>query len=158
VICLHQALAAGPQEPVSFERGRPMPLFRGATSKIILAHLPPRSLRVIFAANGDEISAAALGNDWDQFRRTLARLRRDGVAITTGDIDPGRVGIAAPIFDAAESVLGSLSYVFPETQIDAAELARMAARIGDGARLIEEEITAKTAPQQSSPARLRVTG
>ena len=158
VICVHQALARGPQEPVSYERGRPMPLFRGATSKIILAHLPLRSLRSLFVANGEEISAAALGNDWDQFRRTLAGLRRDGVAITTGDIDPGRVGIAAPIFDAAESVLGSLSYVLPKAQTDAAALARLAARIGEGARLIEEEMTAETTPPRSSPARLRVTG
>jgi DNA-binding IclR family transcriptional regulator len=158
VICVHQTLAAGPQEPVSFERGRPMPLFRGATSKIILAHLPLRSLRTIFAANGDEISAARLGVDWEQFRRALAALRRDGVAITTGDIDPGRVGIAAPIFDTAEIVLGSLSYVLPETQTDAAALTRLALRIGEGARSIEEQMAAETAPPQSSPARLRVTG
>ena len=40
VMCVHQVLGRGPQAPVSYERGRLMPLFRGATSKIILAHLP----------------------------------------------------------------------------------------------------------------------
>src|SRR3990172_9889093 len=45
VMCVHQVMGRGPQEPVSYERGRLMPLFRGATSKIILAHLPTRTLK-----------------------------------------------------------------------------------------------------------------
>src|SRR5215475_13135108 len=49
VMCVHQVMGRGPQEPVSYERGRLMPLFRGATSKIILAHLPARTLKSLFA-------------------------------------------------------------------------------------------------------------
>src|SRR5436853_1218302 len=31
VMCVHQVFGRGLQEPVAYERGRPMPLFRGAT-------------------------------------------------------------------------------------------------------------------------------
>lgn len=33
VMCMHQVMGRGPQEPVSYERGRLMPLYRGATAK-----------------------------------------------------------------------------------------------------------------------------
>lgn len=61
VICVHQVFGRGPHEPVSYERGRPMPLFRGATSKIILANLPPHTLKVLFSKHAHEIAAAGLG-------------------------------------------------------------------------------------------------
>lgn len=90
VICVHQVFGRGPHEPVSYERGRPMPLFRGATSKIILANLPPHTLKVLFSKHAPEIAAAGLGDNWDAFKRTLAALRRDGVCITKGEVDAGR--------------------------------------------------------------------
>src|SRR5215475_1244455 len=61
VMCVHQVMGRGPQEPVSYERGRLMPLFRGATSKIILACLPARTLKSLFAHDATEIARAGLG-------------------------------------------------------------------------------------------------
>src|SRR5262249_57154156 len=49
VMCVHQVMGRGPQEPVSYERGRLMPLFRGATAHIILAHLPTPTLKTLYA-------------------------------------------------------------------------------------------------------------
>src|SRR5258708_38581382 len=61
VMCIHQIMGHGPQEPVSYERGRLMPLYRGATSKIILAHLPARTLNALFAHDAGESAGAGLG-------------------------------------------------------------------------------------------------
>ena len=80
VMCVHQIMGRGPQEPVSYERGRLMPLYRGATSKIILGHLPPRTLKALFAHDAAEIAAAGLGASWEEFRRGLAAIRRAGVS------------------------------------------------------------------------------
>ena len=110
VMCVHQVFGRGPQEPVSYERGRLMPLFRGATSKIILAHLPSRTLKSLFDGNAAEIADAGLSSDWDEFRSSLAALRRAGVVVTRGEIDPGRIGIAAPVFDKDRAILGSLEF------------------------------------------------
>lgn len=141
VLCVHQVLGRGPHEPVSYERGRPMPLFRGATSKVILAHLPPHALKALFTRRAAEIAAAGLGNGWEAFKRALAALRREGVCITKGEVDPGRVGIAAPIFDPEGTILGSLTFVLPVAQADEARLARLVPLTVAGAREIEQAMS-----------------
>jgi DNA-binding IclR family transcriptional regulator len=142
VICVHQVFGRGPHEPVSYERGRPMPLFRGATSKVILAHLPPHTLKALFARRAHEIAAAGLGDNWDAFKRALAALRRDDVCITKGEVDPGRVGIAAPIFDPEQAILGSLTFVLPVAQADEARMARLVPLTVAGAREVEQAMIA----------------
>jgi DNA-binding IclR family transcriptional regulator len=136
VLCVHQ-LSAGDRSPqVSYERGRPMPLFRGATSKIILAQLAPRDLRRIYEANPADVAAAGLGKAWDLFRSTMTQMRKAGHAITRAELDAGSVGIAAPILDDGRKVLGSLSYVIPVAEERIA--ARLASRAMMGAAEVEQ--------------------
>jgi len=156
VMCVHQIVGRGPQMPVSYERGRLMPLYRGATSKIILAHLPPRTLKSLHAHDAGEIAGAGLGITWDEFRATLAALRREGFAVSRGEIDPGRVGIAAPIFDRDRAVLGSLSFVLPAARADETLVGRLAPLTSAGAREIERAMNHESAPSQPSPARLKI--
>ena len=56
VLCVHQATEANTGTGVSYERGRPMPLFKGATSKIILAYLPLRDLRRLYEVHRMQIA------------------------------------------------------------------------------------------------------
>ncbi len=137
VMCVHQVIGRGPQEPVSYERGRLMPLYRGATSKIILAHVAPRKLKVLFSQNMEEIASAGLGKDWAEFRTSLATLRRAGVAISKSEVDSGRFGIAAPIFDVNGSILGSLSLALSMERSDERVIGRLAPLVCAGARQIE---------------------
>src|SRR5262245_34075723 len=88
VMCVHQVFGRGPQEPVSYERGRLMPLVRGATSKIILAHLPARTLKSLYGPSWEEIADAGLGESFEEFRAELAAIRRARVAVSHGEIDP----------------------------------------------------------------------
>ncbi|WP_313464024.1 helix-turn-helix domain-containing protein, partial [Achromobacter sp.] len=62
----------------SYARGRPFPMFRGATAKPILANLPPYQLRNLMLWHAAEIREAGLGDDWDAFRANLKRLRTAG--------------------------------------------------------------------------------
>jgi DNA-binding IclR family transcriptional regulator len=156
VMCMHQVMGRGPQMPVSYERGRLMPLFRGATAKIILAHLPPRTLKSLHVRAAAEIAAAGLGATWDEFRAHLATLRRQGVVVSRGEIDAGRVGIAAPIFDRDRAVLGSLSFVLPAARADETLIGRLAPLTSAGAREIERAMNHESAPSQPSPARVKI--
>jgi DNA-binding IclR family transcriptional regulator len=156
VMCVHQIMGRGPQEPVSYERGRLMPLYRGATSKIILAHLRPRTLKALFAHDAEEIATAGLGQSWEEFRHSLAAIRRDGVTVSRGEIDPGRVGVAAPIFDTDRAVLGSLSVALPAAQADATLVRRLAPLTVAGAREIERTMNSGSAPRQPSRARVKI--
>jgi DNA-binding IclR family transcriptional regulator len=157
VMCVHQIMGRGPQEPVSYERGRLMPLYRGATSKIILAHLPPRTLKALFAHDAAEITAAGLGAGWEEFRRGLAAIRRAGVSISHGEIDAGRIGVAAPIFDKDRAVLGSLSLALPAQHVDDAQVERLAPSTVAGAREIERTMNSASGLCQPSPARVKIT-
>ena len=142
VICIHQVMGPGPQVAVSYERGRPMPLFRGATSKIVFAHLPVRTLKVLFAEHTKEIKAAGLGSSWEDFRKSLSTIRRGGACVTRGEIDSGRVGIAAPILSQDGSVLGSLSFVLPAYRADETLVGRILPLTISGAREIERGLQA----------------
>jgi DNA-binding IclR family transcriptional regulator len=156
VMCIHQIMGRGPQQPVSYERGRLMPLYRGATSKIILAHLPARTLKALFAHDAEEIASAGLGTSWEEFRRGLAAIRRAGVTVSRSEIDPGRIGVAAPIFDKDRAVLGSLSLALPATHADEALVRRLAPLTVAGAREIERTMNSGAAPGQPSPARVKI--
>ena len=155
VMCVHQVFGRGPQEPVSYERGRLMPLFRGATSKVILAHLPARTLKSLYEQSGGEIDQANLGDSFEEFRAGLAAIRRAGVAISHGEIDPGRVGVGVPLFDRDRTILGSLSFALSAGRASDRLIARLTPLLTQGAREIERAMNDE--PEgQVSPARLRV--
>ncbi|MBN3744358.1 MULTISPECIES: IclR family transcriptional regulator C-terminal domain-containing protein [Burkholderia] len=136
VLCIHQVLTTGPQEPVSYERGRPMPLFFGATSKVILANQPARGMKAIYAQHVRAIEQAGLGTSFAEFRDTLAAWRKSACMVTHSDVDPGRTGIAAPILNEARTAIGSLSYVVPHTTEERV-VGRLATLVSAGAREIE---------------------
>jgi DNA-binding IclR family transcriptional regulator len=107
VMCVREELSPSAPERL-FSRGQTRPLFAGAASKVILAHLPAHQLRRLFAKHRKEIAAGGLGADWDAFRDKLRRIRDDGYCMTTGEFAPGITGIAAPLFNRANNVLGSI--------------------------------------------------
>ena len=94
----------------SYARGRPFPMFRGATAKPILANLPPYQLRNLMLWHAAEIREAGLGEDWDEFRANLKQLRA-GVCVSHGEVDRGLMGIGAAIFSPDQKVVGSLVFI-----------------------------------------------
>jgi DNA-binding IclR family transcriptional regulator len=164
VMCVHQEDNAPTGDAVSFERGRPISMFRGASSKIIFANLPSRSVRSLFSKFPTEIVEAGYGADWQAVKDNLRRLRKAGVCVTYGEVDANRVGIAAPVFGPDQNVLGSISLVIqrneatPETIANVSALVEAAGReIHAGVLNLHVEETAAghnpSSPQQH-PARL----
>lgn len=136
VLCMHQVHTKGPQLLVSYERGRPMPMFRGATSRIILAHQPTRLLRALYAHHEKEIRESGIGANWEAFRAAMTKLRRTGYAVSHGEIDQGRIGISVALLNDDRSALGGLSYVIPEST-DAKLIPFLVGVIQAGAHEIE---------------------
>lgn len=97
VMCVHQERGSESQALSFYERGVAMPLFIGAASKVILAHLDERVLKRSYLENTEQIRKATGCEDLKSFRAELRRIRREGNAITTSELGPGRVGFAAPI-------------------------------------------------------------
>lgn len=109
VICVHQEEAGQLTGDVSYQRGRPMPLDRGAASKIILANIPAKATRTLSGATQGK-AGAGLKIDSD-LRAKLRQIRQQGFAITEAEIDKGKRGIAVPVFRPDQSLEGSLSLV-----------------------------------------------
>lgn len=141
VMCIHQEFD-GHEQHLSYERGRPMPMFLGASSKIILANLPPRTARWFFSRFQEEISNGGLGTDWDEVKTNLRRIRKAGVCITHGEVDSGHVGIAAPIAGPNGTVIGSVGLVLwdkdatPEIVANCSALVQAAGREIEAAPLL----------------------
>ncbi len=99
---------------VSYSRGRRMPLFRGAPSKVIVSALPHAQLKRLYEANVTEAEAAGLGGSWKEFRARMTAIRRAGYYISRSELDRGSIGIAAPIILDTPQQPGSIGTVFGE--------------------------------------------
>lgn len=143
VLCVHQVSGSGPAPSISYERGRPMPLLRGATSKIILAHLSPRALVDFYNEHAVGLREARLGNDLKEFRKQMSQLRRTGYSVARGEVDDNRAGIAAAVLDAQMRVVGSLSYVVPISVADDQMIARLSTLVVAGSRQIEVALSSQ---------------
>lgn len=116
VVCVHQT--GNLANEVSYSRGSPRPLFMGATSKAILANMSTRHQSQLFLENPREVESSNLGKTWEQFRRSLQRLRRQGYVLSISEVDADVFGLAAPIFDSDGKVVGSISCVRPTSEHD----------------------------------------
>lgn len=139
VMCIHQATSLQGRNPaltVSYERGRAMPLYRGATSKIILAYLPQARLRQLWAAEQETLVAAGFPDDFDQLSDRLGAIRADGYFITGGEVDTEAMGFALALQDGGH-LLGSLSIVMPAASVSTTLRNTTLARLQSTAGRIE---------------------
>jgi DNA-binding IclR family transcriptional regulator len=107
VLCIREV--RGPSSPANrFSRGQRRPLFQGAVSKVILAHLPHHRLKAVYARHRNELETAGLGSTWGEFRSALGEIKKDGYLVTIGEFTPGVYGVAAPILTMNKTSLGSV--------------------------------------------------
>jgi DNA-binding IclR family transcriptional regulator len=110
-------------------RGRKLPLFRGAGSKVILANLPSGKLRALYHANAAEASAAGVGDTWQAFRESMIAIRKQGFHIANSEIKPQTSALAVPICSPDRSEVRALQLVSNNDQfalIDKAALTLLA--------------------------------
>lgn len=105
VICVADHRTHDVAVETSYERGRPMPLLRGATSKVILAQLPKARLGKVMKASGHDRALK------DDTIAELAAIRRQGYTITRGEVDAGLVGIAVPVSCPEAAIHASISLI-----------------------------------------------
>jgi DNA-binding IclR family transcriptional regulator len=139
VMCVADCRSTEGEVYTSYERGHPRPLTRGATSKVILAQLPPRRLAKLLdkAAAG----AKSLPKGANRFREELAAIRKRGYSITHGEVDKKVVGIAAPVAVPQRTLMASLSIVVPATIVDPALERRLALLVVSSAKLLTAELS-----------------
>jgi DNA-binding IclR family transcriptional regulator len=139
VMCIHQVRGRNATLPVSYERGRAMPLYRGATSKIILANLPSSALKTLWTREKNALVKAGWPTTLTAFVEALAALRAQHYCISQGEVDPDALGMAVALHDGGK-LLGSLSVVLPATGTSALAHRNVLAHLQSTARRIEARL------------------
>jgi DNA-binding IclR family transcriptional regulator len=129
IINVHQE---GPQH-LSYGRGKVLPVFLSASSKVILAQLRPPRLKRIWKAHQGEREQAALGAVWAAFAEQMRLIRKRGYWVSRGELDATLDGVAAPILFADGAVAGSLTLVFRDDQFRLYDEAALGAAVIDAA-------------------------
>jgi DNA-binding IclR family transcriptional regulator len=125
---------------LSYGRWRTAPMHLGASGKILLAHLDDAAAeRVIAAAPRRPGPGARL--DGATLRAQVHAARRDGHAVTHGELDEGASAVAAPVLDGRGRLVAGLSLAGPTPRMERA-LHRIVPAVMDGARGIATRIAA----------------
>jgi DNA-binding IclR family transcriptional regulator len=123
----------------SYERGRPMPMGRGAISRTIMAYLP-RGQRIALAKKHIEnFRDAGIAKSPEEMETAFRKIRKQGVVIAHGEVTEGVIGIAAPVLIGPYQPIAALCLTMEakETtaeQIDdiASDVRSMAVALSDG--------------------------
>lgn len=107
----------------SVKAGSRRPLNSGASGHAVLAWLPKDELRAYLASGPfDRFTASTLVTP-AALKKALAKVKRDGCAITTDGTVVGAMGIAAPYFDESGAVKGSFLIAAPSARLEGREHA-----------------------------------
>jgi DNA-binding IclR family transcriptional regulator len=97
--------------------GASYPVHAGAAAKAILAFLPEKDLtRLLKTARLTKLRAGTPSTE-AELRADLAKIKRDGIAVTFGEREEGAGGVAAPILDERGHAIYSISVYGPDARI-----------------------------------------
>jgi DNA-binding IclR family transcriptional regulator len=149
VMCVADFEETAGKVRTSYERGRPMPLTHGATSKAILAQLPVRRLTKLLVREKNAGNRPCPQSQAD-FREELNTIRKRGYSVTRGEVDKGLVGIAAPVNVPDRALLASLSLVISANELDAITERRLILLVISSASMLAEELRIQNLPSESA--------
>jgi len=93
--------------------GKPYPLHAGAAGKAILAFLPRQTVDRILREQPLRAFTPRTQTHKGDLLRSLAEIRRAGVAVTQGERVEGATAVSAPVFDGQGLVVASLTISGP---------------------------------------------
>jgi DNA-binding IclR family transcriptional regulator len=140
VLCVHQVRGAVGFVS-TYERGRPRPLLKGAASRVILANMPAAQIAKLYHQDAEGFAEADLGDSLKAVRSALRAIRQRGWEASESQVVSGVTGIAAPIFDSGDHVMGSLSLTVGRTGLTPAEVVDIAARVAFCAQIVSSALS-----------------
>ncbi|WP_067682906.1 IclR family transcriptional regulator [Nocardia miyunensis] len=129
VICLEREETIGRAVRITYERGEVLPINAGASALVLLAWMPEQQVDAI-------LSGTELRRFTDETittkRSLLARLRetrKQGYALSRGELDPDVVGIGAPIRNSDGDIVAGLSIAALSARVRDDRVAEVAAAV-----------------------------
>jgi DNA-binding IclR family transcriptional regulator len=144
------AICIGRCDPVSpvrifLEIGSAVPLYIGASPKILLAHMPEREREAYFARASR--TDTGLKKGLGKLREEIEQMRAEGTAITIDEITPGVWACAAPIIEDGK-VIAAMSVAGPAFRIDRVQRVTFQGMVRAAAAQVNSKIGEKRWPTQ----------
>lgn len=114
-VCVDQIPSLYPVR-LSYEPGRAMPLYAGASNKVILAFLDQRHRDQIVDNSAGKLLATGEPVVRESLHQQLEEIRRAGYCVTEGEINHDTTGLAYPILHGTR-VVASLTVAGPSVRI-----------------------------------------
>lgn len=121
------------------ELGRPLPLYCGASGKVLLAFLPEEEIEAVIAEGLLPLTPRTV-TDPQRLRRELAEIRRRGYAVSKDERVEGASAVSAPIYDSAGRVVAGLTISGPTYRFTPERVARFIELVKQGAARISASL------------------
>jgi len=139
VVCL-DLIEAAHTVRLSYERGHVLPVNAGAAAEVLLAWAPPDDVAAVLAAEPLERFTPRTLTDPAQLQTRFAQIRKDGIAVSQGELDEQILGVAAPIHNSRGVVVAAVSIAALASRIPRAELKNVKLAVKSAAATISEQL------------------
>ncbi len=93
--------------------GQRLPIYAGALSKVIMAHLPNQELAILLSNKLESFTPYTISQEMT-LRAELEEIRRNGVARSGGELALGAAAIAAPVYNYENKMVAGIAISGPE--------------------------------------------
>jgi len=107
---------------VKTRRGGRLPLHATGVGKVLLAHAPPEFVEEVLKAGLKRYTPHTIVAP-GHLERSLAEIRRTGIAFAREELTPGTVSVASPLLDAEGNAVAALSITVRSNRADLPRLA-----------------------------------
>ncbi|WP_143544875.1 IclR family transcriptional regulator [Salinicoccus halodurans] len=110
----------------SYVEGQILDIFKGASSKILLAHLPAEHQQFLMETGMAADHRKSLENE-------LGQIKANGYAVTSSEVDENAIGISTPILRSGKYIIGGLSIAGPIFRIKGDKIESYVERLKEAA-------------------------
>jgi IclR family KDG regulon transcriptional repressor len=120
--------------------GTAVPIYAGASGKVLTAHMPPQDVDRIIRQTGLKRLTNIGISDRKMFLKHLEAVRKRGYDYSISDVTVGASALAAPVFGADKQIVAALTIRGPEVRMTEEKMKEMAPAIIEAARAISAEL------------------
>ncbi|MBI3031644.1 MAG: IclR family transcriptional regulator [Candidatus Rokubacteria bacterium] len=149
--CIYQLESPHPLR-YTLPLGRPLPLYAGATGKLLLAMMPDEKIDQYLAGTPLVRLGPTTPTDAKRLRRELLEVRRKAYATSTDETGPGGTGIATAIYGAGDECIASVGLFAPKTRMSSQRLHEATEPVLHAAQAISSAVGALVGGQPVAAA------
>lgn len=120
--------------------GVPLPLYIGASPKILLAHLPLEERERIIEELDLRPFTPYTITDKEKLRRCLEQIRNQGYAVDEQDYEIGVYAIGAPVRDHTARVVAGITVTVPEVRYDESRKEKLIQMVVEAAKKVSSRL------------------